>query len=65
MEKPFSVDMRNRVVMICEKKIKYLKNKKWILLQCYMDVCHQNNKIRKFRIMIYNMIWLENVKNKK
>ena len=28
MEKPFSVDMRNRVVMIGEKKIKYLKNKK-------------------------------------
>ena len=51
MEKPFSVDMRNRVVVIGEKKIKNLKNKQWILLQCYMDVCHQKINFKNKKII--------------
>ena len=51
MEKPFSVDMRNRFVMIGEKKIKNLKKEKWILLQCYMDVCHQKINFKNKKII--------------
>ena len=65
IEKQFSVGMKNDVVVIEEKKIKKSKNKKWIFIQCYVDVCHQKINFKNKKNNIYNVIWLKNDKNKK
>ena len=52
MEKPFSVDMRNRVVVIEEKKIKNLKNKNEyyynVMWMYVIKIINYKNKELKF-----------------